>query len=91
VTILPIGATENDMTQLVDQAIAALRALPPEAQDAVAREVLDRIATDARWEQLLADPRSEDLLARLADAALDDHRRGLTTVGDPSDRPRRRT
>ena len=74
------------MTILLDKAIKVLRQLPPEEQDALAREVLDRIAADQRWEALFNDQRSGPLLDRLvrevrADIAADD-----VTDGDPSDR-----
>jgi hypothetical protein len=58
------------MNALLDKAISAIKKLPEAEQEAIAREVLDRIAADARWDALFADPRSEALLERLADAAL---------------------
>jgi hypothetical protein len=74
------------MNALLDKAIFAIRKLPEAEQEAIARELLNRIEADARWDALLADPRSESLLERLADEALDEIRRGDVVDGDPGDR-----
>jgi hypothetical protein len=74
------------MNALLDKAIFAIRRLPEAEQEAIARELLERIEADARWEALFADPRSEALLERLADDALDEVRRGEVVDGDPGDR-----
>jgi hypothetical protein len=74
------------MNALVTKAIAALSRLPDAEQEAIAREMLDRIEADARWETLFADPRSEDLLSRLATEALDDIARGAVFSFDPANR-----
>jgi hypothetical protein len=74
------------MNALLDKAIFAIRKLPEAEQKAIARELLDRIEADARGDTLLADPRSESLLDRLADEALDEIRRGDVVDGDPGDR-----
>jgi hypothetical protein len=77
------------MNALLDKAISAIQKLPEAEQEAIAREVLERIEADARWENLVADPRSEALLERLADEALGEIRRGEVIDGDPSHRPKR--
>ena len=74
------------MTVLLDKAIKVLRQLPPEEQDALAREVLDRIADDQRWDALLSDARSGPLLDRLVREAREDIAAGKVVDGDPSDR-----
>jgi hypothetical protein len=74
------------MTVLLDKAIKVLRQLPAEEQDALAREVLDRIAEDQRWEALLCDPRSGPLLDRLVREVRADIAAGDVVDGDPSDR-----
>ena len=74
------------MNALLDKAISAIKRLPESEQEAIAREVLDRIEADARWDALFADPRSEALLERLADEALDEIRRGDVIEGDPGSR-----
>lgn len=73
------------MTLLLDKAIKALRLLPPAEQDAFAREMLDRLASDQRWESLLADPRSLALLDQLSQEALAEVATGEFREGDPSD------
>jgi sugar-specific transcriptional regulator TrmB len=74
------------MNTLLDKAIFAIRKLPEAEQEAIARELLERIEADGRWDALFADPRSEALLERLADEARDEVRRGEVYDGDPGDR-----
>jgi hypothetical protein len=74
------------MNALLDKAISAIQKLPEAEQEAIAREVLDRIEADARWDALLADPRSEALLEKLADQALEEISRGDVVKGDPGGR-----
>ena len=76
------------MNALLDKAISAIQKLPEAEQEAIAREVLERIEADARWDALFADPRSEALLERLTDGALEEVRRGEVIDGDPSHRPK---
>ncbi len=64
------------MNALLDKAIFAIRQPPEAEQEAIARKILERIEADARWDALFADPRSEALLDRLADEALDEVRHG---------------
>jgi hypothetical protein len=74
------------MNALLDEAISAIRKLPEAEQEAFAREVLERIEADARWDALLADPRSKGALARLAAEAQEDIERGDVLDIDPADR-----
>ena len=64
------------MNALIDKAIMAIRELPAAEQEALARELLERIDADARWDMLLADPRSEALLERLSDEAASQNGQG---------------
>jgi hypothetical protein len=50
------------MNALLDKAISAIQKLPEAEQEAIAREVLERIEADARWDTLLSDARSEAAL-----------------------------
>jgi hypothetical protein len=75
------------MNALLHKSIFAIRRLPEAEQEAIARELLERIEADGRWDALFADARSEALLERLADEALDEVRRGEFVDGDPGDRP----
>lgn len=72
------------MNALFDKAIAAVSRLPDAEQEAIARELLERIEADRRWDAALADPRSERLLKRLADEARADIARGEVVEGDPA-------
>jgi hypothetical protein len=73
------------MTILLDKAIAALEKLPEPEQDAIARELLDGIEADARWQKLLDDPRSIDTLRRLVEEARGEIDQGSVMEADPSD------
>ena len=74
------------MNALLDKAISAIKKLPVSEQEAIAREVLERIGADTRWDTLFADARSETLLERLADEAVEDIRRGEVVDSDPGHR-----
>ena len=60
------------MTPLLEKAFAEAAKLSPEDQDTFARWILEELEDEARWQQ--AFDQSADLLARLADEALADHR-----------------
>ena len=75
------------MTKLLEKAVAALGHLPASEQDAIAREILERIEADERWDRLLGDPRSAGALARLAAETRADVAAGQVEDGDPSTRP----
>ena len=64
------------MTELLRQAIREMEKLPSEEQDALAAWILAELASERRWAQLLN--RSQDVLAQLAQEALEEHRRGET-------------
>jgi hypothetical protein len=74
------------MNALLDKAISAIQKLPEAEQEAIAREVLERIEADARWDALFADPRSKDALKRLVTEAREDIDRGDVVDFDPADR-----
>ena len=69
------------MTTLFDQAIYAVARLPREEQDAIAREILQRIAADAHWEAEFANPLHDDWLARLSSDSPE--ARHITSRHDP--------
>jgi hypothetical protein len=64
------------MTQLLDQAFKELAKLPPSEQDAVAAALLAELSSEKRWSELF--DQSQDLLGKLADEALTEHRTGKT-------------
>jgi hypothetical protein len=69
------------MTNLLQQAFDTASQLPPDEQDALARWILHELQSEQRWNELFA--RSQDLLAKLADEALAEHRAGKTVPLDP--------
>ena len=64
------------MTRLLDQAFQEASKLPDTQQNIIARWLLDELSTENKWDSLFAE--SEDLLASLADEALNEHRAGRT-------------
>jgi len=64
------------VTELLAKAFAEVSKLPREMQDEVAQRILADLAGEMRWDNALA--RSQGLLERLADEALDDLRSGRT-------------
>ncbi|MGH9548923.1 MAG: hypothetical protein ACRD3W_06085 [Terriglobales bacterium] len=64
------------MTQLLEKALSEVAKLPPSEQDAVAAIVLDEIASEKKLAESFAQ--SQDILAKLADEALGEHRAGKT-------------
>jgi hypothetical protein len=58
------------MTEALQKVIEKLVQLPPEEQDAMASLIHDTLDSDRRWDELFARPESEELLSRMADAAL---------------------
>ncbi len=64
------------MTQLLEHAFQEASKLPGMQQNMIARWLLDELLVEKKWDSLFAD--SEDLLANLADEALEEHRAGKT-------------
>lgn len=71
------------MTKALREIFEAASKLPDEAQDALAAIIAEELRSEQRWQSLLDDPRSSDLLKDLADEALQEYRRGETRVLDP--------
>ena len=70
------------MTRLLEKAFAEATKLPKKDQDELARWVLAEIAAEERWDE--AFRRSGDQLAKLAQRALSEHRKGRTRPLDPN-------
>ena len=66
------------MNQLLQEAFNKAAELPQEEQDKFARFLLAELESERQWAELFARPESEDLLERLADEALLEHRSGRT-------------
>ena len=64
------------MTGLLEQALKKVAALSDQDQDSIATQILDTLNDDASWEGSYA-LRQEEFRA-MADAAIDEHRRGVT-------------
>ena len=64
------------MTKLMEKTIQEVSKLPETEQNRVAKWLLAELKADRKWEQVFAE--SEDVLDRLADEALDEHRQGKT-------------
>jgi hypothetical protein len=69
------------MTERLEQAIAQLKSLPTDKQDAIATLILEELEDDQRWDESFA--RSPDLLAKLAAEAMTEYRAGKTQELDP--------
>lgn len=66
------------MTRLLQEAFERAAELPQEEQDRLARFLLAELESERQWAELFARPESEELLERLADEALSEHRAGQT-------------
>ena len=70
------------MTRLLEKAFKEAARLPMVEQNALAKWVLAELHSEMKWQKTFAE--SEDALATLADEAIEDKRRGKTTLLDPS-------
>ena len=73
------------MNQLLKEAFDRAAGLPPEEQDRFAKFLLAELDADREWDQLLTLSESDQLLDRLADQALSEHRSGRTLPLRPTD------
>ncbi len=64
------------MTELLEKAFTEAAKLSPEAQDMLARTLLDDLVAEEKWDETLA--RSQDKLSALADEALAEYQDGKT-------------
>lgn len=64
------------MITLLQQAFERASELPVEDQDKFARFILAELELERQWEELFARPEPEDMLVRMADEALAEHRSG---------------
>lgn len=68
------------MTEALQRAIDAISLLPASEQDALAGWLLTVLESEKKWSELFA--KSPDLIASLAQEALDEHARGETRSMD---------
>ncbi len=69
------------MTMLLEKAFAEAARLTDPEQDSLAAWILEEIASERRWDAAFAV--SRDVLKKLADDALAEHRAGKTQPLDP--------
>ena len=69
------------MTELLDRAIAKLKALSASEQDALASMILEEIEEDMHWDKAFSG--SPDALAKLAATAMAEYLAGKTKELDP--------
>ena len=69
------------MTELLQQAIAELKKLPREQQNAIASMILEEIEDERLWDEAFS--RSPDILAKLAASAMAEYHAGETQELDP--------
>ena len=68
------------MTKLLEKAFKEASKLPVVDQNALAKWVLEELEAEKKWDQMFAE--SEDVRDKLADEALEAHKKGKTkTVG----------
>ena len=72
------------MTPLLEKAFAEASQLPDLEQDALARWLLDELASERRWEAAFASSAAQ--LGQLADEALAEHHQGRTQPLDAKKR-----
>jgi hypothetical protein len=65
------------------KALAEISKLPERDQDALASWILDELKSEERWAKLFE--KSQDLLGKMADEALKEHRKGKTRLLDPDE------
>ncbi len=73
------------MSTLLDKALAELKQLPEDTQEAIASDLLEIIESEKRWDKLFADPRSETFLEKMAAEVQAEIDAGNVIDGDPSD------
>lgn len=64
------------MTKLLEKAFKKASKLPEVEQNAVAKWLLEELEAEKEWAKSFSE--SEDVLDKLADEALEEHRRGRT-------------
>ncbi len=70
------------MGKLLERAIEEAHKLPDDQQEAIGAWLLAEIDSEKRWDELFSRPPSE-MLKRMGDEALEDHRFGRTSPLDP--------
>ena len=74
------------MSTVLEQALEELKAMPAEAQESIAQDLLDLIRSERKWNKLFADPRSDKVFERMAKEVRTEIELGSVVDGDPSNR-----
>ena len=69
------------MNEVLDKALAEVAKLSDSEQEAIGAWLLEELSAEREWDKRFAE--SADLLARLADEALAEHREGRTQQLEP--------
>lgn len=69
------------MTQLLEKVFAEVEKLPVLEQNALAKWLLNELSSEKHWDKAFAE--SEEILGKLADEALADHKKEKTRPLDP--------
>ena len=64
------------MTKLLEKAFEEASKLPELEQNVLAKRLLNELTAEKKWEKVFAS--SEDILSRLADEAIEEHKQGRT-------------
>ncbi len=68
------------MTRLLEEAFRKASELPETEQDTFAKWLLEELESEREWDRMFAE--SQDVLSRLADEAIEAHRKGETKPMD---------
>jgi len=71
------------VSKRLEYALAQASQLSEEEQEALAAWIIEELEDERRWESAFAE--SEDVLATLANEALEEYRRGQTQELDPEE------
>ncbi len=69
------------MTKTLQKVIDEVAQLPPDEQETFAAWMLEELRSEQRWNELFA--RSQDMLVKMAEEALAEHKAGKTLPLDP--------
>jgi hypothetical protein len=75
------SASTQTMTELLEQAIARVKTLSVNEQDAIASIILEELEDEQRWDEAFVG--SADVLAKLAATAMAEYNAGTTQALDP--------
>ncbi len=64
------------MTKLLEKAFEEASKLPELEQNVLAKRLLNELTAEKKWEKVFAS--SEDILSRLANEAIEEHKQGRT-------------